>query len=382
LFFSLTEYQRRLSGVREQMRLRELDHLVVFVPENLYYLTGYQTPGYYAFQCLLVPESGPPALVVRHLEVTNALALSWIASEDIVSIPDTEDPVVVTRRALEFRGMLSGRVGVELDAWFVGARLVRRLEDVVTRAGGRMLDASGCVEQVRLIKSPAEVDLMRRAARVAEAGVQAGVDALAVGATENEVAAEVHRAVILAGGEYMSLPPFVASGPRSALAHATWAGRRIGPGDPVFFEVSGCCQRYSSALMRTACLQPVPVEVQRRAEAVIEGLTRAIGAMRPGVPAAEVDRVCRQPIEAAGYGHLFRHRTGYSIGVNFPPDWGEGHIMSLKATEARCLEAGMVFHLVPAVLGDGWGIGFSETVLVTETGPEVLTRFRRQLLIV
>lgn len=382
LVFALAEYRRRLAGVREQMQRRELDHLVVLVPENLYYISGYQSPGYYAYQCLLIPGSGPPALVVRHLEATNAVALSWIAREDIVSIPDIEDPIAVTCRAMEARGMLGGRVGVELDAWFVGVGLMRRLEEEVARAGGRFLDGSGCVETVRLIKSSDELDLMRRAARVAEAGIQAGVRALAVGATENEVAAEVHRALILAGGEYMSLPPFIASGPRSALAHATWGGRKIEPGDPVFFEVSGCCQRYSSALMRTACLRPVPAEVERRAAAVIEGLGRAIEALRPGVPASEIDRICRGTIAAAGYGHLFRHRTGYSIGVNFPPDWGEGHIMSLKGNEERPLEAGMVFHLVPAVLGDGWGIGFSETVLVTETGPEVLTCFPRQLLAV
>jgi Xaa-Pro dipeptidase len=117
----------------------------------------------------------------------------------------------------------------------------------------------------------------------------------------------------------------------------------------------------------------------RLAAASLAGLEAAIAAIRPGVPASEVDAACRAEIAAAGYDEGFRHRTGYSIGLNFPPDWGEGHICHLKAGDERPLKAGMVFHLVPQVFdGRRASIGFSETVLVTEDGSEVLTEFPRE----
>lgn len=376
LTFTMDEYRNRLSRVQSEMAARGIDGLMVFIPENLYYMTGHRTPGYYAYQTLLIPSQGAPTLVVRFLEEINAASLSWI--DDRVSVTDTEDPVEVTVKALAERGYLQGRIGIEMDAWFLSVNTFNRLRE---RLGNvTLVDGSGIVDTSRLIKSPAEIELIRKACRVAEAGTQAGYEALAVGATEDDVAAEVHRAVIKAGGEYMSLPPFICSGPRGSLAHATWEGRRLEANDVVFFEISGCVRRYSGALMRTAVIGTPDPEVERGADAVIGGLTRAIDAMKPGVPAAEIDRICRGYIADQGYGHLFRHRTGYSIGVNFPPDWGEGQIRSLKGNEERPLEPGMVFHMPPALLGNGkWGVGFSETVLITETGHEVLTQLPRTL---
>lgn len=376
--FSMAEYQHRLGFVRQEMAARGIEGLIVITAENLYYMTGHRTPGYYAYQVLLVPAEGAPTLIVRFLEETNATALSWV--EDVVSVQDTEDNLEVTLRTLRERGYLGKRLGLDKETLFLSPNTYERLASLLQ--GQDIVDGSGLVEEARLRKSPQEIAYIRKAVAVAEAGMQAGFDAVAPGASEDEIAAEVHRAIIRAGGEYMSLPPFICSGPRSALAHATWEGRRLDRDDVVFFEISGCVKRYSGALMRTVALGNPSPDILREADAVIGGLTRAIDAMAPGVPCAEIDRLCRSYITDQGYGHLFRHRTGYSIGVNFPPDWGEGQIRSLKGNELRPLEAGMVFHLPPALLGNGkYGVGFSETVLITPTGHEVLTSLPRQLLV-
>jgi Xaa-Pro dipeptidase len=116
------------------------------------------------------------------------------------------------------------------------------------------------------------------------------------------------------------------------------------------------------------------------AEVSKEGLNLAIEAIKPGVTAGEVDRVCRDHIRKAGYAEYFQHRTGYSIGIGFPPDWGEGRTQSIKEGDPTPLQPGMVFHLIPdlKVVNEG-GVVFSETVLVTEKGHEVLTRYPQEL---
>ena len=132
--------------------------------------------------------------------------------------------------------------------------------------------------------------------------------------------------------------------------------------------------------MRVAACGETSPEAERRAGVVADALTAAIEAIKPGARSGDVDAACRGVVEKAGYGQYFRHRTGYSLGLAFPPGWGEGHIFDLKPEDDRELRPNTVFHLVPILHDpDNFGIGMSETVLVTETGCEALTRYPREL---
>jgi Xaa-Pro dipeptidase len=238
------------------------------------------------------------------------------------------------------------------------------------------------VERARVVKSEEEIAMMRRAARIADVATQAGIDAVAAGRTEDELAAEVHRVAILNGSEFMGLPPFVLSGERTCLPHGTWRGRTIRPGDHVYFEVSAAKFRDSAAIMRCVSVGEPNPRVRAMADAVIGGLEAGMAAIKPGVSCEAVDAACRSVIEKAGFGKYFTHRTGYSIGVNFPPDWGEGQILSLRRGEPTRLETNMTFHMVPLCLVyREVGVGFSATVRVTETGCEELTRLPRTLVV-
>src|SRR3972149_5663247 len=149
-------------------------------------------------------------------------------------------------------------------------------------------------------------------------------------------------------------------------------------GDLVLLELGGCVKRYSGALMRTVAVGNVPEEARKMASACRAGLEAAIDAIRPGATAGEVDKACVAQMAKAGYEALFRKRTGYSVGVSYPPDWGEGHIVSLRQGDPTPLEPGMVFHIPPALRSYArWGV--SETVLVTPDGCEVLTHLSREL---
>lgn len=377
LGFSLGEYRRRYETVMQGLRHLGLDALLVRSPENICYLTGYETPGYYKYHGLLLSRD-EPVLILRRFEEPNAWEFSWLTRT--VPIEDHEHPVEVTAQTIARMGLADKRIGVEKAGWFFSVEEYETLKSALPKA--TLVDASAVVERARLVKSEEEIAMMRRAARIAESATQAGIDAVQPGRTEDEIAAEVHRVAILNGSEYMGLPPFILSGDRTCLPHGTWRGRTVQPGDHVYFEVSAAKFRYSAAVMRCVSVgEPTP-RVRALADAVIGGLEAGMAAIRPGAPCETVDAACRGVIEKAGFGKHFTHRTGYSIGINFPPDWGEGQILSLRRGERTPLEPNMTFHMVPLCLVyRELGVGFSATVRVTETGSEELTSLPRSLIV-
>ncbi len=371
--FSAQEYQRRISGLRTRMAARGIDTLLVFIPENVCYLTGYETIGYASFQTLVIRQDAE-LLFIRQMERTVAETTTWL--EQFETFSDTDDPVERLAAVLGNRGWQQGRIAVELNGWFVPPATVDRLR----RRLGEMGDSSGLVEQGRRIKSDEEVALIRRACRVTEAGMAAAQRAIRPGATENDIAAAAYAAMMAAGSDFFVGDPIVTSGWRSGVGHFTFANRRLEPGDTILMEFGGCQRRYFGPLMRGAVIAPVRDDVRRMAGTIIWALNAAIAAIKPGVTSGSVDAACRTILEDAGYEPYFRKRTGYSVGVAYGPDWGEGHIISLRRDDPTPLEPGMVFHIPPALrVPREYGLGFSETVLVTATGCEVLTQFPREL---
>lgn len=378
LVFPMSEYERRLAGLRQRMAACGAEVMLVSTPENITYLTGFESPGHYWFQGLLVPLEGEPVAVSRLLEVSGVEAYSWL--EHNLAYRDSEDPMAVLARTVESFGWARKRIGYEKNCWFFTAAQQERLFAELPQSC--FVDCSGLVEVGRLIKSELEVNLMRQAARTAEAGMRAGVAAVAEGASENDVAAEMHHAMIKAGSEWPSIQPFVASGERGAIGHATWMGREIRKGDSVFLEIGGCKRRYHAALMRTCVVGEPDRELQEAFQAVLDAFDAAVAAIRPGVRAFEVDRAARELIQRANFDGTQASRVAYSIGIAVPPDWGEGQILSIKPGEARTLEPNMTFHLLPWVQIPGkGGVGCTETIRVTETGCERLTDFPRELFV-
>ena len=374
--FAAAEYGARVEALRARMTSSGIDTLLVFAPENVCYLAGYETIGFSSFQSLVV-RPDELVLFIREMERTVAETTCWI--DQFETFADSEDPGERLTELLRRRGWLGTRIGIELEGGFVSAGAVDRLRAQL----GAAVDASGLVEAGRRIKSAAEVSLIRRACRVTEAGMAAALGAVRVGATEDDVAAAAYGAMLGAGSDFFAGDPIVTSGWRSGVAHMTFGHRRLEAGDTVLVELGGCLRRYFGPLMRSAAIAPVRGEVHAMAATIIAALDGAIGAIRPGATSGEVDAACRAILEHAGYEAYFRKRTGYSVGVGFAPDWGEGHIASLRRDDPTPLVPGMVFHLPPALrVPRRYGLGWSETVLVTEDGCEVLTRFPRSFHVV
>jgi Xaa-Pro dipeptidase len=381
LAFPMDEYLRRLRELRERMAERGFDALLITTPENICYLTGFESPGYYAFEAFLVPLEGECIMIPRRLEEAGVKARTWVTH--IRPYDDNEDPIAKVVGVLGLASLTDKRIGFERDCWFFTATQQERLfaKSPVTS----FVDCSGIVEAGRLVKSELEIDMMRKAARFAEAGMRAGIEAIRDGATENDVAAAIHFGMISAGGEWPAISPFVAAGHRGSIGHTTWEGVKIEKGQCVFMEVGGCFKRYHAALMRTAFVGKPDQRIELAAKTIEDAMQAALTQIEPGMRIGEVDAISRTIIRKASdrFGGIQMTRSGYSIGIAFPPDWGEGHIMSIRHEDPRVLVPNMTFHHIPWVQLPGKaGIGMSETIRVTEDGCETLTKFDRELFVV
>jgi Xaa-Pro dipeptidase len=364
--FPFEEYERRLSELRVRIAERLLDAVVITDPENIMYLTDYQTTGYSFFQALVVPLDQEPFMITRAMEESNIIARTWV--ERTRPYPDTGDAIQMLVDALREFGLSNKRIGYERNSYFFPAYQQDFVHTTLTE--GKLLDCFGIVEQGRICKSAVEIDLMKKAAVATEAGMKAGLEAAKAGVTENEIGAAISEGMFRAGGEPPAVMPYVTSGPRTMIGHATWEGRTVQPGEHVFLEVGGCYRRYHTAMMRTVVLGELSNSMYKAQERMKLALKAVHDTVQPGMTVSDVDNLVRNIITNNDVGARLVTRSGYSIGIAFPPSWDEGYICSLKQGESAILKEGMTFHIIPWM----WGVdgdktcGISDTIYITADG--------------
>jgi Xaa-Pro dipeptidase len=196
------------------------------------------------------------------------------------------------------------------------------------------------------------------------------------GVSERHVAAECERATIEAGGTFPGFGLFIRSTASLAEEHTTWSDRRLGPGDCLFLELSGCVERYHAPLGRLVHIGPAPPDAVQMADIAGDALKAVIAALRPGTLFRDVYASWKRSIDRAGLSHYHRHHCGYLVGIGFPPSWtGGNRVVGLSSESTIVVEPGMVFHVLSWLMGTGRGDFFvSNTVLVDDKGPEVVTR--------
>jgi Xaa-Pro dipeptidase len=375
--FTKAELEARVAAARAKLAERGIDVFIVTSPENIFYLTGQQTPGYYTFQALLLPVDAEPHFVVRQLELNNLVANSFLAN--VHPYPDGADSVAFTVDLIHQLGWQNKRIAIDERGWFLPIAVYKALLARLKT----LHDGAGIIEQLRAVKSPAEIAAVRKAAGYVDAAMTSGLGAMRAGASENDVVAAMMSAAIAAGSEYLGMEPLMSSGPRSGVPHGTWRRRKIERGDPVFYEMAAAHDRYHAALMRSAWIGSPPDAAKRMMDTCFAALDAALAALKPGNTCEDVHRACQAVIDRSGYTDAFRKRTGYSIGISFAPDWGEWQVLSLYEGVKTVLRPGMIFHIPPALRIYGqFTVGVSETALVTETGYEQLGTFKRDLAIV
>jgi Xaa-Pro dipeptidase len=381
LAFQPTEYRDRVTRVRRTMAERGLAALILHSPENICYLSGFHTPGYYWLQFLVVPLEGDPVLIVRSLERWSVNVFSWLDPDKTVVYADTEDPIAALLGVCRRLRLDRARIGLEMDSFFLpNSRYEEIKRDL---AAATLISGSGITERERAIKSPAEIGYIRAACRISDTGIAAAAAHCRAGMTENALAGHILQAMSELGAEYPGLPLFLSSGHRSLVAHATPSDKVIEKGDNVWVELTGVVQRYAGPLFRTLFVGPPPESVRGRMPILNDMLAAVIAAMRPGTTTREVNAAAVQAAGRHGLAVGVRKRAGYSVGLNFPPDWGEGHFLDLRDSGATVLAPGMVFHVPQTLRLEGEiPLAISETVLIGESGPEILTNFKPRDLVV
>ena len=364
--FPFEEYERRLNALRQRMSERLLDAVVITDPANLMYLTDYQTTGYSFFQALVVPLEAEPFMITRNMEESNVHARTWV--ELTRPYPDTGDAIQMLVQSLREFGLAKKYVGYERNSYFFAAYHQDAIH--TTLLEGNLRDCFGIVEEGRICKSPPEMEVMARAAKATEAGMKAGFAACQAGVTENDIGAAISSAMFRAGGEPPAVMPYVTSGPRTMIGHATWEGRTVQPGEHVFLEVGGCYRRYHTAMMRTVVMDELSDSMRKAEERMRLALRAVKKILRPGLTVSDADNLVRTIISDNDIGARLITRSGYSIGIAFPPSWDEGYIISLKQGDSAVLREGMVFHIIPWMWGvDGdKTVGISDTVHITADG--------------
>src|SRR4029453_8860154 len=363
------EYTERLRRVREAMAQRAFGGLVVCDPANLFYLTGYNAWSFYTPQCLLVPAEGELHLFARAQDANGATFTCNLPAdqvhgypEELVHRPDVHpfDWIAAESRQLVPAGE---PVAVEGDAHFFSPRGYLALDNGLP--DNRLVDSAELVNWVRLIKSPYEVEQLRTAGTIAELAMRTALERLRPGRRQCDLVAEILAAQASGtpehGGDYPALWPLLPTGNAAGTPHLTWTDKPFRVGEATTIELAGTFRRYHAPLARTVMLGDPPQRLTETAKIVAEAMHATLEAIRPGVTGSAVheafDRVIRS------HGLHKDSRIGYSIGIGYPPDWGEPPAR-LPHGETTELAAGMAFHIILGIWMDDWGYELSEPIVV------------------
>jgi Xaa-Pro dipeptidase len=369
-WFEKAEFLSRLARVQASLKEKQLDGMIAFLPETVTWLTGYFTRAYGTLQFAISPAEGEPTLFCRDVE--EYYLDTTCVFPDRVMWTDSDDRMKVAAGAIESRIGAKARLGIELSAWPLSAGRYEYLKSALP--GILWQDESDLAPRMRLIKSPAEIAYQRRAARAAEAGMQAAIDSAAVGVSEREMAAEVCAAMIRAGSDLPG-PGVMSSGERAFHLHGGYSDRILEAGDIVQIETTPNVRHYHARFMRPIRVGPVKDDDHQVVEKLIAIQDAALREVRPGASASIPDAIYRDGVMSAGLRETYTNKTFYSVGLLLQPNGGEPLEAAPGCTWS--FEPGQTFHTY--VLARGFGM--SETITITEEGYERLTNFPRQLFV-
>jgi ectoine utilization protein EutD len=385
--FERREYEDRIRKTKERMTAQGIDLLLAADPANMNYLTGYDGWSFYTPQVVAVAQNlAEPICIVRGIDANGAKVTTFLKHDNIIGYPDhyvqssERHPMDYVADMLKERRIDKGTIGVEMDAYYYSAAchaaLVRNLPNA------RFVDATLLVNWVRSIKSPREIEYMRQAARIMDNVMKVAVEAVAPGVRQCDATARIYHAEVSGtaefGGDYTALVPMLPTGVGTSTPHLTWNDSTFVNGEATILELAACRHHYHCPQARTVFLGKPPRKLADAAKVVVEGIANSLAAAKPGNTCEMVEAAWRATI--AKHGLKKESRIGYSVGLNYPPDWGE-HTLSLRPGDKTVLKPDMTIHMIPGIWQDDWGIEISECFRVTDKGAEPFCTTPRQLFV-
>ena len=373
--FSKEEYMDRVRRTKEKMTEWGIDTLLISQPANMNYLSGYDGWSFYVHQCLLVNlQEEEPVWIGRGMDANAARLNSILSDANILEYADdyvqstVKHPMHFMADVMKQRGWDKGNIGVEMDQFYFTHRAYVELERSLPEATFK--DGNTLVNWVRVIKSDAELGFMKIAGEIAHNVMQTAQDVIAPGVREcdaaSAIAAVQYRGTDTYSGDYPAIVPLMMAGEGTKTPHLTWTEKKYNNEEAVLLELCGVYKHYHVPIARTMYLGLEPPKLmQDTGKTVLEGLSAALDMIKPGVTAEEIEATWRKTIAKTGL--VKESRIGYSIGVNYPPDWGEQTI-SVRPGDKTVVQKNMALHLIPGIWLDDVGFEVDASFYVTDTG--------------
>ena len=388
LHFTTDEYDARIAKTRVAMQAAGIELLIVSDPSNMAWLTGYDGWSFYVHQCIVLAHEGEPVWFGRSQDANGAKRTSFLNHDNIIGYPDhyvqsiDRHPMDYLSEQLRERRWDGLHIGVEMDNYWFSAKAFASLQTHLKSA--HFIDATALVNWQRAIKSAAELDYMRIAGKFVERMHQRIVDKIEPGIRKCDLVADIYDAGLRysdelgAGGDYPAIVPLLPSGPAADAPHLTWDDKPMQSGEGTFFEIAGAYHRYHCPLSRTVFLGEPTRTFVNAEKAILEGMEAGLEKARVGNRCEDVALAFFSVLKK--YGIEKDNRTGYPIGLSYPPDWGE-RTMSLRVGDTTELQENMTFHFMTGLWMDGWGFEITESIVIRDGEPECLADFPRKLIV-
>jgi Xaa-Pro dipeptidase len=374
LHFDSEEYANRLQRLTARMREEKIDAMLLFAQESMYWLTGYDTFGYCFFQTLVVKATGEMVLLTRSADLRQARHTSNIEKIEIWIDRITADPTMDLKNLLSDLDLLGCRIGVEYDTHGLTGRNARLLDNQL-QSFGQIIDASSLVSRLRLIKSPAEIAYVERAAALSDDALAAALPLIAPGGDEAAILAALQNAVLAAGGDYAANEFVIGSGADALLCRSKSGRRKLDAEDQLTLEWSGVSARYHAPMMRTAIIGEPSNRHRELYSACREAMQAMEMVLRPGNTFGTVFETFARIIDERG---LARHRLntcGYSVGARFAPSWMEQQMFLVGNPQEIQPNMTLFVHTIVLDSDSGTAMTLGQTYLTTTDTPKALSRY-------
>ena len=385
MFFNKQEYRERLLKVQKMMQEKGLELLISHDTNNINYLTGYDAWSFYYAQCVIIHiNAEQPLCFIRQQDAGGAYITTYLNKKNIIVYDEhyihnwPKHPYDYLVNIIKDKKWDRLSIGLEMDAHYFTAFCYEKIKKGLPDA--KIQDSDRLVNWVRLIKSNNEISCMKSAAKISEVGMKTAYEVIEPGVRQCDAVGEIQKSLLYGtsefGGEYSSITTLLPSGKGTSASHLTASQNKFVEGEATIVELSGVYKRYHAPMARTILLGKPDILKIETMKKTIEALQAGIDATKPGNTVNDVAQAFWKVLDK--YGIEKKSRTGYSIGIGYPPDWGE-HTINIYKGDMTLLRPNICFHMIAVMQFGDWGVEASEAIRVTEKGAELFCNLSKEL---
>jgi len=380
LHFSKEEFQKRKDDVLKSMNKQNLDALLMFRQESMYWLTGYDTFGYVFFQTLVLDKNGNLILLTRAPDLRQAQNTSNIEDIRIWVDKDKSNPTEDLKKILNELSLKGKKVGVEYEAYGMTGRNALRLNETL-KDYCDLKDESELITKLRVIKSQEEIVYVKKAAELADNALDQAWKYCKAGVNEAKILAEMQKIVLEGGGDYPANEYIIGSGHNALLCRYQAEKRNLSNQDQLSIEWAGTYKHYHSAMFRTILLGKTDPKHIKMHEACVQALKNCESKLKPGNKIGEVFDIHAKTFDDLGFNKARMNACGYSLGSTFSPNWMDWPM--LYTGNPYIIQPGNIFfmHMILMDSENQLAMNLGETYLVTKSGNERLGKQKLDLVI-